>query len=57
MSKSKHAKRKEKRARVAAASEATLARNPVEVVARVKALARDVGGIKNLKMLVDLLVE
>lgn len=57
MSKNKQAKRKAKRARVAAATETTIARNPVEVVARVKALAREVGGLKNLKTLVDLLSE
>jgi hypothetical protein len=50
-SKMKQAKRKEKRARVAANS------NPVELVLRVKDLAREVGGIKHLKQLVDLLAE
>src|SRR6478672_3438420 len=39
------ARRKEKRARVAASSRDTGARNPVEVVLRVKDLAREVGGI------------
>ena len=51
------AKRKQKQARVAAASEKTAHSNPVEVVLRVKNLAREVGGIRNLKMLVDLLAE
>src|SRR5437016_3837753 len=51
------AKRRQKRDRVAAASERTLHANPIEVVQRVKNLAREVGGIKNLKMLVDLLAE
>jgi hypothetical protein len=56
-SKAKHDKRKQQRARVAAASERTGTSNPVEVVLRVKDIAREVGGIKNLKMLVDLLAE
>lgn len=56
-SKQKQAKRKAKRERVAAASEGTASRNPVEMVKRVKELSRDVGGIRNLKMLVDLLAE
>lgn len=56
-SKAKHARLKQKRARVAAASEGTGTGNPVEVVLRVKDLAREVGGIGNLKMLVDLLAE
>ena len=51
------AKRRAKRERVAASSEQTAAKNPVEVVLRTKDLAREVGGIKNLKMLVDLLAE
>lgn len=44
-------KRKEKRDRVIATT------NPVELVIRVKDLAREVGGIKHLKQLVDLLAE
>jgi len=56
-SKAKQAQRKQKRARVAAASEKTGTGNPVEVVLRVKDIAREVGGIQNLKMLVDLLAE
>jgi hypothetical protein len=56
-SRAKHAKRQQKRARVAAASAGTGTGNPVEVVLRVKDLAREVGGIGNLKMLVDLLAE
>jgi hypothetical protein len=56
-SKAKQAQRKQKRARVAAASERTGTGNPVEVVLRVKDLAREVGGIGNLKILVDLLAE
>jgi hypothetical protein len=46
------AARKAKREQVAATS-----RNPVELVSRVKALANEVGGIKMLKQLVDLLAE
>ena len=50
-SKMKQAKRKERQARVVAMS------NPVELVVRVKTLAREVGGIKQLKQLVDVLAE
>jgi hypothetical protein len=32
-------------------------RNPVEVIIRVKELARELGGYKNLKLLVDLLAD
>jgi hypothetical protein len=56
-SKMKQARQKEKRDRVAASSRETGATNPVEVVLRVKDLAREVGGIANLKQLVDLLAE
>jgi ABC-type Fe3+ transport system substrate-binding protein len=56
-SKQNQQKRKQKRERVAASSRTTPARNPVELVARVKALAREVGGIRPLKQLVDLLAE
>ena|SRR5829696_538996 len=56
-SKQNQARRRAKRAKVAAASEKTNAANPVEVVLRVKDLAHEVGGIGNLKMLVDLLAE
>lgn len=56
-SKQRQAQRRAKRDRVAASSRQTAARNPVEVVIRVKDLAREVGGIKNLKMLVDLLAD
>ena len=50
-SKMNQAKRKEKQARVAATT------NPVELVLRVKDLARELGGIRHLKQLVDLLAE
>ncbi len=56
-SKQKQANRKEKRARVAASSVKTGAKNPVELVMHVKQLAREVGGIEHLKQLVDLLAE
>jgi hypothetical protein len=56
-SKLNQAKRQEKRSRVAAESELASATNPVELVLRVKDLAREVGGIKHLKQLVDLLAE
>jgi len=51
------AKRRLKRERVAETSRKTAIGNPVELVQRVKTLARDVGGIGNLKQLVDLLAE
>jgi hypothetical protein len=54
-SKQNQARRRQKRERVAAASRKTATTNPVELVLRVKDLAREVGGIDNLKMLVDLL--
>jgi hypothetical protein len=56
-SKQNQARRRERRDRVDQASRATPAANPVELVARVKALAREVGGIAHLKQLVDLLAE
>ena len=56
-SKMSQARRKAKRERVAASSRATSSKNPVELVLRVKDLAREVGGIANLKQLVDLLAE
>jgi hypothetical protein len=56
-SKARHAKRQQKRARVAAGAAKTASANPVELVVRVKRMADEVGGIKSLKMLVDLLAE
>ena len=50
-SKMNQAKRRRSGHRVAATT------NPVELVLRVKDLAREVGGIKHLKQLVDLLAE
>ena len=48
--------RRAKRERVSAAAGAR-SRIPVEVIIRVKNLARELGGYKNLKQLVDLLAE
>lgn len=56
-SKLRQAKKKAKRERVAESSRSTASTNPVELVIRVKNLAREVGGVKNLKQLVDLLAE
>ena len=56
-SKQQLARRKAKRARVAESSRKTGTPNPVELVLRVKDMAREVGGIRNLKQLVDLLAE
>ena len=56
-SKMGQAKRRAKRELVAESSRQMAAKNPVEIVLRVKDLAREVGGIKHLKQLVDLLAE
>lgn len=56
-SKLKWADRKAKRDRVAASSRLTPAKNPVDLVLRVKELAREVGGIAQLKQLVDVLAD
>jgi hypothetical protein len=56
-SKANQVKRRAKRDRVAESSRQSGSKNPVEVVLRVKDLVREVGGIKNLKTLVDLLAE
>ncbi|HSQ56556.1 MAG TPA: hypothetical protein VLM40_12510 [Gemmata sp.] len=56
-SKQRLARRKAKQARVAESSRNTGIPNPVELVLRVKDMAREVGGIRNLKQLVDLLAE
>src|SRR4051812_47925991 len=50
-SKLKQAGRKAKRDRVAASSRLTAVKDPVELVIRVKDLAREVGGIRHLKQL------
>lgn len=44
-------------ARKAKRDQATSSRSPVELVARVKKLASEVGGMKQLKQLVDLLAD
>jgi hypothetical protein len=56
-SKLKQASRRAKRERAAESSRQSGAKNPVELVLRVKDLAREVGGIRYLKQLVDLLAE
>jgi hypothetical protein len=54
-SKQRLAKRRAKRDRAAESSRRTGSKNPVEVVIQIKDLARELGGIKKVKMLVDLL--
>ncbi|HVK13193.1 MAG TPA: hypothetical protein VM597_30855 [Gemmataceae bacterium] len=49
-------RRKARRDRASAAAGAAV-KNPVEVILRVKDLARELGGYRNLKQLVDLLAE
>jgi hypothetical protein len=56
-SKQNQARRRARRAEVAETSRRTATTNPVELVMRVKQLAAEVGGIRNLKTLVDLLAE
>jgi hypothetical protein len=56
-SKQHKAKKKVKRAQVAEMSQKTATHNPVELVLKVKNMAREVGGIGRLKKLVDLLAE
>lgn len=56
-SKQIQANRKKKRTDAAAMSESIKVKNPVELVMKVKQLAHEVGGIKNLKKLIDLLAE
>src|SRR6185437_12043937 len=56
-SKAGKARRKAKREKAVAASGTMNARSPVDVVRRVKELANDVGGLKNLMQLVSLLSE
>ena len=51
------ARRKAKRERASEASRTRAESNPVEMVLRVKDLARDVGGFQSLKQLVDVLAE
>jgi hypothetical protein len=56
-SKQNQARRRARRAEVAAESRRTATTDPVELVMRVKQLAAEVGGLRNLKLLVDLLAE
>ena len=56
-SKAKYAKRKAKRVKAEEASSTMTMRSPVEVVRKVKELARDVGGMKNLMHLVSVLAD
>lgn len=56
-SKQNQAKRQKKRTDAAAMSQRMTANNPVELVIRIKSLAREVGGMKTLKQLVDLLAD
>jgi hypothetical protein len=54
-SKSSQAKRKARRANAEEAGRSAGFSNPVDVVSRVRDLAREVGGLKQLRRLVDLL--
>ena len=56
-SKGNQAKRKARRVEAEAEGRRIGAANPLELVIRVKNLAREVGGMKSLKQLVDLLAE
>lgn len=57
MSKQRVRQRRAKRERAQATSRATGTANPIDLIVKTKALAQEAGGIKNLKMLVDLLAE
>ena len=52
-----HAAAEAKRAAATTAAQQSGLTNPVEAVLKVKALARDLGGLKHLKRLVDALAE
>lgn len=56
-SKTHRAKGRQKRAAAAAMSQRISVTNPIELVVRLKEIAQEVGGFKNLKQLVDLLAE
>ena len=56
-SKSIHAQRKARRASAEEAGRSAGLSDPIELVSRVKELAREVGGLKQLRRLVDLLGE
>jgi len=50
-------KRRQKREKAAETTRTTAMPNPAQAVAKVKSLARELGGLKNLKQLVDVLAE
>lgn len=50
-------KKRQKRELATATSKSTASLDPVQLIVRVKELARDAGGIKQLKQLVDVLAE
>ncbi len=56
-SKLRQQQRQAKRERVKQTSQTLGNSNPVELVLKVKSLARDAGGIQNLKLLVDALAD
>jgi transposase len=56
-SKMKMKKRRQKREKAAAVIQRTGTPNPAQAVTKVKALALELGGLKNLKQLVDVLSE
>jgi hypothetical protein len=56
-SKNKDAKRRQKRQRLAATTQKNGMPNPTQAVIEVKTLARKLGGLRNLKTLVDVLCE
>ena len=57
MSKQKRKRRRQKREQVAETIKQSPARSPVDLIRQVKKLAEEVGGLKVLKQLVDLLAE
>jgi hypothetical protein len=56
-SKANQAKRRARRARAVESSRQSAAADPVALIRKVRDLGREVGGIQNLKKLVDLLAE
>jgi hypothetical protein len=56
-SKAKQAKRRARQARAVESSRQTSTADPIALVRKVRDLSREVGGIQNLKKLVDLLAE
>ena len=57
MTKTRRAKRPQKQAKAVAESSQQPQRSPVVLVARVKEIARDLGGFNHLRQLVDLLAD